>query len=60
MAALQQPLICLSLNLNKITISSSYLSSCSHLALGIPIFSLVVAFLVLNLYFGCFDPKNLK
>ena len=56
----QQLLIYLSLNLNKITIFSSYLSSCSYLTLRVPIFSLIVAFLALNLYFRYSDFKNLK
>ena len=50
----------LSLNLGKIIIFSSYLSSYNHLALKVLIFSLIVAFLALNLYFKYFNFKNLE
>ena len=60
MVALQYFLLCLFLNLGKIIIFSSYLSSYSHLSRGVPIFGLKAAFLASNLYFKYFNPENLE
>ena len=58
-ATSQQPLICLSLNLNKIAIFFFYLSFCSYLTFKVPTLGLIVAFLALGLYLRYFNFKNL-